>query len=117
MFDVILERIKQCSQAQVSDRVHDASSESVIVKLTPQSYDGSVCQSRLQIVCVSRTYERSLVSFDAICQGLDALCDEDNEVLDISLESTVIKYDTVSGMTRILGELKCYTEVKNGGFN
>lgn len=117
MFDVILNKIKECVSSEVSDRLYDINGESVIVKLTPQSYDGSVCISRLQIVCVARTYERALVSFDAICQGLDSLCDEENEVLEISLESTVIKYDTVSGMTRILGELKCYTEVKSGGFN
>jgi hypothetical protein len=36
---------------------------------------------------------------------------EDNEILEISLEGTVIKYDTVSGMVRLLGSFAVYTEV------
>lgn len=117
MFDEIIARVKECTSGNVGDRLHDITDESTIVKIQPQGYDGCVCSSRMDIICIAKTYESALIRFDAICEGLDALCDEDNDVLDITLESTVIKYDTVSGMVRILGILKCYTEVQGDGFN
>lgn len=117
MFDKILEKIKECSRTEVGDRIHEINKESVVVKIEPMSYDGTVCISKLELICISRTYESSLLSFDRICEGLDELPDEESEVLDITLESTAIKYDTVSGMTRLHGVFKCYTEVESNGFN
>lgn len=117
MFDEIIDRVRECSAGDVSDRLHDINSESTIVKIQPQSYDGCVCASKVDIICIAKAYESALIRFDAICEGLDALESEDNEVLEISLENTVIKYDTVSGMVRILGTFKCYTEVTGDGFN
>ena len=111
MFDVILNKIKECAQAQVLPHLDEIDKESVIVKLEPSSYDSGVCISRLELMCIAKTYERALLSFDRICQGLDALPAEAQEVLDIELKSTVIKYDTVSGMTRLLGVFDAYTEV------
>lgn len=111
MFDVILNKIKECAQAQVLSRVSELDKESVIVKLEPSSYDAGVCVSRLELVCVAKSYERALLCFDRICAGLDELPAEAGEVLDIELKSTVIKYDTVSGMTRLLGVFDAYTEV------
>ncbi len=115
MFDTILNKIKECVDLPTSERLTSIGDESVIVKLTPKSYDGSVCVSRLEVVSVAKSYERALVCFDKICDGLDTLPSEDNDVLDVTLDSTVIKYDTVSGMTRLFGIFKCYTEVQNGG--
>lgn len=117
MFDVIIDKIKECSSSEIADRPHDITKESTVVKIQPQSYDEGVCISKLDVVCISKAYETALFSFDRICQGLDELCDEDGEVLDISLSSTVIKYDTVSGMVRIIGTFDCYTEVMGDGFN
>lgn len=117
MFDAIINKIKECVNSEVSDRLNDISRDSTIVKIQPQAYDEGVCTSKVDIICVAKTYESALLSFDAICDGLDSLCDEDGEVLEISLESTTIKYDTVSGMIRILGVFSCYTEVSGDGFN
>lgn len=111
MFELILNKIKECTSCPTSMRLEAIDKECVIVKLEPQSYDGSVCASRLEIVCVAKSYERALESFDNISTGLYELPDEENEVLEITLDSTVIKYDTVSGMTRLFGVFKVYTEV------
>ncbi|MBO5374623.1 MAG: hypothetical protein J6A54_04160 [Clostridia bacterium] len=111
MFDVILNKIKECVSSEVSQRLSEANKESTIVKIAPQSYDRGVCLSKLEVMCVAKSYERALLSFDAICEGLEALPIEENEILEIELDSTVIKYDTVSGMTRLLGVFKAYTEV------
>lgn len=117
MFDVILDKIKECSGIEPTNRLKKLDGESVIVKIAPKSYDGSVCESSLEVVCVARDYDTVLERFDAICEGLDSLCDTDSEVLEVSLSNTAIKYDTVSGMTRIIGVFKCYTEVSDNGFN
>ncbi len=111
MFDIILNKIKECTDNRVLTRPYEVSGECVIVKLEPQAYDNGVCTSRLEILCIAKSYERALLSFDKISQGLDELSTEENEVLDIDLESTVIKYDTVSGMTRLMGVFSAYTEV------
>ena len=111
MFDVILNKIKECVSSEVSPRLGELNKESTIVKIAPQAYDRGVCTSRLEVMCIAKTYERALLSFDAICEGLDALPEEENEILEIELDSTVIKYDTVTGMTRLLGVFKTYTEV------
>ncbi len=116
MFDIILNKIKECVSEQVLPRPYDTRKESVIVKLEPQSYDSGVCKSKLEVLCVSKTYERALLNFDAICQGLDTLPNEENEILEIELKSTVIKYDTVTGMTRLLGVFETYTEVIRDDF-
>lgn len=116
MFDLILNKIKECVNQEILDRPKRADRECVIVKLQPQSYDEGVCLSRLEILCVGKTYEKALLDFDAICKGLDSLADEENEVLDIDLKSTVIKYDTVTGMTRLLGVFDAYTEVEHDDF-
>lgn len=113
MFDTILNKIKECVEVPVDERLKSISGESVIVRLVPKGYDGSVCVSRLEVVSIAKSYERALLCFDRICDGLDSLPSEDNDVLDVSLDSTAIKYDTVSGMTRLLGTFKCYTEVQN----
>lgn len=116
MFDVILNKIKECAEAELVDRVKDTHKECVIARLEPKSYDEGVCHSRLEILCVSKTYERALLSFDSICKGFDELPDEENEILDIDLKSTVIKYDTVTGMTRLFGVFDAYTEVIRDDF-
>lgn len=111
MFDVILNKIKECASTAVLSRAKDANEESVIVKLEPISFDAGVCNAHLEILCVAKSYERALLSFDRILEGLDALPEESGEVLDIELKSTVIKYDTVTGMTRLLGVFDAFTEV------
>lgn len=111
MFDVILNKIKECANTPLLSRAEAVDKESVIVKLEPCSYDSGVCLSRLEVLCVAKSYERALLCFDRISEGLDALPDESGEVLEIELKSTVIKYDTVSGMTRLLGVFDAYTEV------
>lgn len=117
MFDVIINKIKECAGTEVGDRLHTAIRDSVVVRLQPCTYDGCVCHSKLQVVCVAKTYDSALVRFDAICDGIDTLPDEEGEVLEVTLSQTVIKYDTVSGMMRIIGTFDCYTEVRDGGID
>ncbi len=109
MFDVILNKIKDAVDRSVLDRLEKVNEECVIVNIEPQSYDGTVCDSTVKVVCVFKSYEASLDCFDKVCDALYSLPAEDGEVLDTVLQSTVIRYDTVSGMTRLLGEFSVFT--------
>lgn len=110
MFDVILNKIKTAVDESVIHKLQNPTDECVVVKIEPKSYDGTVCDSLVRVVCVFKTYERTLECFDKICDALYELPEEDTEVLDVVLENTVIKYDTVTGMSRILGDFSIFTE-------
>ncbi len=111
MFDKIIDRIKECTGVSVRDRLCEMDKSEVVCKISPKKYDSGICSSVLNLTCSAVTYAEALICFDKICTGLDALPMEDNEILEISLEGTVIKYDTVSGMVRLLGSFAVYTEV------
>ncbi|MBQ8738736.1 MAG: hypothetical protein IJZ04_09930 [Clostridia bacterium] len=111
MFDKIIDKIRECSGLSVHDRLYDLERGEVVAKIMPKEYDSGVCASVLHLTCSGLTYAEALICFDKICTGLDALPSEDNDILEISLEGTVIKYDSVSGMVRVLGSFAVYTEV------
>ena len=113
MFDAILNKIKECANAPTKVRLDKMGEECVLVKLTPKDFNGVLCESRLECISVAKTYEGALESFDRISDGLLTLSSEDNDVVSIELENVYIKYDTVSGMTRLFGVYRCYTEVEN----
>lgn len=113
MFDAILNKIKECAEAPVRERLGKIGEECVLVKLTPKDFNGVLCESRLECISVAKSYEGALASFDKISDALLELPSEDNDVVSIELDNVYIKYDTVSGMTRLFGIFKCYTEVQD----
>lgn len=113
MFDAILNKIKECAGAPVRERFKKMGEECVLVKLMPKAFDGALCESRLETVSIAKSYESALESFDRISDALTSLPSEDNDVVSIELKNVYIKYDTVSGMTRLFGVFECYTEVQN----
>lgn len=117
MFDIILEKIKTCVGSNVTDRIYSIDADSTVVKITPKTYDGTICKAELSVICIAKTYASALESFDKICDGVCMLPSEEGEILEINLKDTVIKYDTVSGMTRVMGIFDCYTEVMDNGIN
>lgn len=110
MFDVILNKIKDAIPESVLDRLHSATDECVIVQIEPKSYDGAVCDSLVKVMCIFKTYERALECFDKVCDALYSLPEEEGEVFDTVLENTVIKYDTATGMSRMIGDFSIFTE-------
>lgn len=109
MFDTILNKIKDAVDKSVLRKLERADEECVIVNIEPQSYDGTVCDSTVKVVCIFKTYEGALDCFDKVCDALYSLPEDDGEVIDTVLESTVIRYDTASGMTRVLGDFSVFT--------
>lgn len=111
MFDSILNKIKECASVPVKERFGKIGEDCVLVRIMPKDFDGVLCRSRLETVSIARTYESALESFDRISDALLNLPSEDNDVVSIELKNVYIKYDTVSGMTRLFGVFECYTEV------
>lgn len=112
MFDAILNKIKECAPSPVRERFKRVGEECVLARIMPKSFNGVLCESRLETVSIAKTYESALESFDKISDGLLELPSEDNDVVGVELKNVYIKYDTVSGMTRLFGVFECYTEVE-----